>query len=253
MPREWRPMRFFVRENGRLYPTILFWLFFIPVLAIVVGGGYVLLNRRAGRATVIAALTKTPSPTATETPAPTETVTPEPQTTQPTATEFVYDDPSDWEFVEKTDPTGKKYMDLQDWQKEQVWHAFGEFWNLLYHNDSGLPNWETVEPYVTGAFTDFARGSFDFAEANGKYLYLVEALEDVPYRAMVLHSTEDGEVKVRIVLGMDRSYQVQYRDPQTGSLIEEGKWLPYSTWSFLMTYQNGRWVIEQEDHKLFEE
>ena len=31
MPREWHPLRFFVREDGRQHPTILFWLFLVPV------------------------------------------------------------------------------------------------------------------------------------------------------------------------------------------------------------------------------
>ena len=253
MPRDWHPLRFFVRDNGRPYPTILLWLFLIPALTIVLAGCFTVLNRRAEQETVEAALTKAPTPTATVTPVPADSATPSAPTVEPTATEFVYDDPSDWEFVEKTDPGGTKYLDLQDWQKEQVWHAFEQFWNLLYHNDQGLPEWETVEPYVTGSFVDFASGSFEFASENGKYLFLVESVEDIPHRAMILHSTDGGKVQVKIVLGMERSYQVQYRDPETGAVLEEGQWLPYSTWSFITSFQDNRWVIEEEEHELFEE
>ncbi len=253
MPRDWHPLRFFVRDNGRPSPTILFWLFLIPALTIVLAGCYTVLNRRAEQQTVEAALTKTPTPTGTITAVPAETATPNPPTAARAATEFLYDEPSDWEFVEKTDPAGTKYLDLQDWQKGQVWHAFDQFWNLLYHNDRGLPEWDTVEPYVTGSFVDFARGSFEFASESGKYLYLVEGVEDISHRAMILHSTDGGEVRVKIVLGMERSYQVQYRDPETGAVSEEGQWLPYSTWSFITTFQDDRWVIEEEEHELFEE
>jgi hypothetical protein len=253
MPRGWHPLRFFVREDGRLHPTILFWLFLLPGLTVAVAGCYTVLNRRAEQQTAAAALTKTPTPAATETPAPTAIPTARPPTIEPTATAYVYEDPSGWEFVEKTDPTGKKYMDLQDWQKEQVWHAFEEFWDLLYHNADGLPAWEAVEADVTQPFTEFARGTFDYAAVNGEYLYLVEGLEDIPHRAIVLHSASEGDVEVKVVLGMDKSYQVEYRDPQTGSVLEEGKWLPYSSWSFLMTFRSDHWVVKEEQHETFGE
>ena len=253
MPREWHPLRLFVRENGRPYPTILFWLFFVPLLAIIVAGCYAVLNRRAEQTRVAAALTRTPTAPATETSAPASTSTPEPPTGEPTATGYVYDDPSGWEFVERTDPTGTTHLDLQDWQKEQVWHAFEEFWNLYNHNESGLPEWEVIEPYIAGLFVDFARGDYDSALDRGRYIYLVERLQDIPHRAMVLESSEAGDVKVRVILVMDRSYQVQYRDVDTGAIVEEGKWLPYATWTFVMSFRDGRWVIEQESHELFAE
>jgi len=251
MPREWHPLRFFVREKGRPYPTILFWLFFVPLLAVVIAGCYAVLNRRAEQTRVAAALTRTPTATATETSVPASASTPELPTAEPTATEFVYDDPSGWEFIERTDPTGSTYLDLQDWQKEQVRHAFEEFWNLLYHNENGLPEWDEVEPYVAGPFVDFARGTFDFADQNGRYLYIVEGIEDIPHRAIVLRSSGDGGVEVGVVLGMERSYQIEYRDPETGQVLEQDKWLPYETWSFVMSFQDGHWVIQEEEHESF--
>lgn len=251
MPRGWHPLRFFVREDGRPYPTILFWLFLVPLVVILLAGGCAVLNRAAEQTRVAAALTGTP--TLVETVVPAATATPRSPTPEPTATQFVYDDPSSWEFLERTDPTGKKYLDLQDWQREQVWHAFEEFWNLLYHNESGLPDWAAVEPYVAGSFVDFAQGTYDFAEENGKYLYILESVGDIPHRAVVLDSAEDGDIQVKVILGMERSYQIQYRDPKTGVVLEEGKWLPYKSWSFIMSFQNGHWVIHEEEHELFEQ
>jgi len=253
MPRDWHPLRFFVREDGRRYPTILFWLFFVPLLALVIAGCYAALNRRAEQTRVAAALTGTPTATATETPAPAPTHTPGPPTGESTPTEYVYDDPSDWEFIERTDPTGTTYLDLEDWQKEQVWHAFEEFWNLYNHNEGGLPDWEAIEPYIAGSFIDFVRGDYDSALETGRYIYLVERLADIPHRAMILESSGPEGVKVKVILVMERSYQVQYRDVATGAIAEEGKWLPYRTWNFTMSFRNGRWVIEQESHEPFAE
>src|SRR3990172_571667 len=251
MPRDWHPLRLFVREDGRRYPTILFWLFLVPLLALVIAGCYAVLNRRAEQTRVAAALTGTPTATATEAPAPAPTHTPGPPTGEPTPTEYVYDDPSDWEFIERTDPTGTTYLDLQDWQREQVWLAFEGFWNLLYHNESGLPAWEEVEPYAAGSFIEFARGTFDFADQNGKYLFIVEGIQDIPHRAIVLRSAGNGGVQVGVVLGMERSYQIEYRDPETGQVLEQDKWLPYETWSFVMGFQDGQWVIQDEEHESF--
>lgn len=249
MPREWHPLRLFVRESGRQHPTILFWLFSVPIAIILIVGGCSVLYPRGEHP----AATMTPTVPATETMVSGSTPTPEPPTGEPTPTAFVYDDPSDWEFVERTDPTGKKYLDLQDWQREQVWRAFEEFWNLLYHNDNGLPAWEEVEPYVAGSFTEFARGTFDYADQNGRYLYILEGIGDIPHRAVVLRSAGDGSVLVGVILGMDRSYQIQYRDPQTGQILEQDKWLPYETWSFDMTFWDGHWVIQDEEHEAFGE
>jgi hypothetical protein len=150
-------LRIFVREDGRPYPTILFWLFFVPVLIILLAGGCAVLNRRAEQTRVAGALTGTPPPA--ETAAPSASATPRAATLVPTATQFVYDDPGDWEFVERTDPTGKKYLDLQDWQREQVWHAFEEFWNLYNRNEGGLPDWATIEPHIRGSFLELVRGN----------------------------------------------------------------------------------------------
>ena len=128
MPREWHPLRFFVREDGRPHPTILFWLFLVPMLVIVMAGCYLMADNRARQDATAALLTRTPT-LEVATMAPTGTLTLPPPTGVPQPTPFVYDNPEGWEFVEKTDPTGKTYLDLQDWQKQQVWHAFTEFWN----------------------------------------------------------------------------------------------------------------------------
>src|SRR3990172_6767637 len=157
MPRDWHPLRLFVREDGRRYPTILFWLFLVPLLALVIAGCYAVLNRRAEQTRVAAALTGTPTATATEAPAPAPTHTPGPPTGEPTPTEYVYDDPSDWEFIERTDPAGTTYLDLQDWQKEQVWHAFEAYWDLWYRSEDGLTPYEEVEAYIAGSFAEGVR------------------------------------------------------------------------------------------------
>jgi hypothetical protein len=253
MPREWHPLRLFVDEDDRRHPTILFWLFFIPFMAIVVAGCYAVLNRTAEQTRVAAALTGTPALTAADTSTPAATSTPQPPTGEPTPTQYVYDDPSGWEFVERTDPSGTTYLDLQDWQREQVWHAFEEFWNLYNHNEGGLPDWEAIEPYIAGTFVDFVLGEYGRAEETGRYVYLVERLEDIPHRALVLESPEPGNVRVRAILVMERSYQVEYRDVDTGMILEDGKWLPYAAWEFTMAFQTDRWVVEEETHEVFQE
>lgn len=250
MPREWHPLRFFVREDGRPHPTILFWLFLVPAFIIVLAGCYLMADSRGRQEATAALLTRTPT-LEVATIAPTGTNTPPPPTGVPQPTQFVYDNPEGWEFVEKTDPTGKTYLDLQDWQKQQVWHAFRAFWDIYNHNDAGLPDWSELQKYIAGSFVGFARGDYDAAIQSGRYIYLVEGLDDIPHRAMVLESTNSGGVKVKVILGMDRSYQVQYRDIHTGAILEEGSWLPYATWDFIMAFQDDKWVVEQESHELF--
>jgi len=249
MPREWYPMRFFVRENGRNYPTILFWLFLIPILVILMAGCFSWLRPDEPNATVVSTATFPP----TDTSAPMITDTPQSPAVEATELGYVYDDPSNWEFIEKTDTMGQKYLDLQDWQKEQVWHAFDEFWELLYRNESGLPEWEEVEPFVDGSFTEFARGTYNFASENDKYMYLIEGVDDVPHRALLLHSDEEGKIKIKVMLIMDRSYRVEYRNPETGEVVEDGKWLPFENWSFILSYRIDRWVIEEQESELFEQ
>jgi hypothetical protein len=252
MPRGWHPLRFFVREDGRLHPTILFWLFLLPGLTVAVAGCYTVLNRRAEQQTAAAALTKTPTPAATETPAPTAIPTARPPTIEPTATAYVYDDPSGWEFVEKTDPTGKKYMDLQDWQKEQVWHAFGEFYTLYNRSDKGLTPYKVIEPYISGTFVSFVRGDYQTAERDGKYLYLEPPLEELD-RGMVLSSSSSGSIVVKVMLTSSKGFPAQYRDNLTGAVLEDGKWLPYTTWSFLLTFKDHQWVVEGESHEMYQQ
>ena len=161
-------------------------------------------DSRARQEATSALLTRTPTLEIATT-APTVTLTPRPPTGVPQPTPFVYDDPSGWEFVEKTDPTGKTYLDLQDWQKQQVWHAFNAFWDLLYHNPGGLPDWAEVQPYVAGSFTQFAHGTYDFADQNGKRLYIVEGIEDIPHRAWSCGHPETTECRLLSILGMDQT------------------------------------------------
>jgi len=243
MPRDWHPLRFFVRDNGRPYPTILLWLFLIPALTIVLAGCFTVLNRRAEQETVEAALTKTPTLMATVAADPTGTATPNPPTAVPAATEFVYDDPSGWEFIEKTDPSGKKYMDLLDWQKEQVWHAFEVFWNLRYRAEGGMTLFEVIEPLVSGRYLEGVLFDYEFATDHGEYVYLLQSL-DATNRAMILDSDEAGEVRVKVVLISDSGFPLERRDVQTGGVLETDRKFPYKTWEFMLTYLEGRWIVE---------
>ena len=243
MPRDWDPHRFFVWDNGRPYPTILFWLFFVPALTMVLGGCYLVLDRRAEQQTVEAALTRTLTPTGTITAVPTKTGTPNPPTAQPSATEFVYDDPSDWEFVEKTDPAGTKYLDLQDWQKEQVWRAFDAFWNLRYRAEGGMTPFEAIEPLVTGRYLEGVLFDYEFAKAQGQYVYLLQSLDETN-RAMILNSEEGGGARVKVVLVSDSGFPLERRDVQTGEVLEIDRKFPYKTWDFILTYLDDRWIVE---------
>lgn len=243
MPRDWNKLRLFVRENGRLHPTILFWLFFIPAFTAIVAGCYLFVDRRGDRATVAASLTRTPAP-ATETPEPTPTPTSSPPTLEPTATEFVYDDPSDWEFVERTDPTGKTYLDLQDWQKEQVWHAFERYWERWYRSEDGLTPYEEVEPFIAGDFAEGVRSGYESSLELGQYVYVTQPLSDIS-RAMILDSAEGSNVKVKIALVSDLGFPVERRDINTGGVLETDRRFPYESWTFMLGYMDGRWVIEE--------
>ncbi len=242
MPREWHPLRFFVREDARRHPTILFWLFLIPLMGIAVAGCYAVLNRRAEQTRVAAALTRTPTPATADTSAP-ATPTPRPPTGEPTPTEYVYDDPSGWEFVERTDPTGKTYLDLQDWQREQVWHAFEEFWNLRYRSEDGIAPFEEIAPFVTDPYLEAVQLDYDFAAQNGEYVYLVQPLSETS-RALVLESAESGNVRVKVVLVSDIGFILERRDAQTGSVLRTNQRFPYKTWDFTLIFLDGRWVVE---------
>jgi hypothetical protein len=243
MPREWHPLRLFVRDDGHRHPTILFWLFFVPLMAIVVAGCYAVLNRRAEQTRVAAALTGTPMLATADASTPTATSTLTPPAVEPTPTEYVYDDPSGWEFVERTDPTGKKYLDLQDWQREQVWHAFQQYWDLWYRAEDGLTPYEEVEPLIAGSFAEGVRSGYETSLQLGQYVYVVLPLNEIS-RAMVLESAEQGNVKVKVVLASDVGFEVQRRDIHTGEVVETNRRFPYRTWSFVLTYVAGRWVIE---------
>lgn len=236
-------MRFFVREDGRLHPTILFWLFLVPVLTIIVAGCYAVLDRRAEQATAEAALTRTPTAAVTETQVLEETRTPEPPMPEPTATEFVYDDPIDWEFVEKTDPTGKKYLDLQDWQKDQVWHAFEKFWNLRYRAENGMTPYEQLEPLVTGRMLEALKFDYQYAEEHDEYVYLLQPLSEIN-RAMTLKSAGTGVVSVEVFLASDFGFPLEVRHPETGGILEMDQRFPFKTWSFILTFQDDHWVVE---------
>ena len=120
-------------------------------------------------------------------------------------------------------------------------------------SEGGLPDWELIEPYVAGSFVGYVRGDYDHALETGAYIYFLDRLEDIPHRAMVLESSEPGNVKVKVVLVMERSYQLQHRDVRNGAIVEEDRWLPYQSWSFIMGFRDGHWVIEQETHELFQE
>ena len=241
MPRGWHPLRFFVREDGRPYPTILFWLFLVPALIILLAGGCAVLNRAAEQTRVAAALTGTPPPAETVVPA--ATATPRSPTPEPTATQFVYDDPSGWEFVERTDPTGKKYLDLQDWQREQVWRAFEEFWNLRYRSEHGITPYEEMAPYVSGQYLEGVQLDYDIAAQNGEYVYLLQPLSDIS-RAVVLETAETGDVKVKVVLVSDVGFLLERRDVATGEVLKTNQRFSYRTWDFTLRFLDGRWVVE---------
>jgi hypothetical protein len=242
MPREWHPLRFFVSEDGRRHPTILFWLFLIPLMGIAVAGCYAVLNRRAEQTRVAAALTRTPTPAAADTSAP-ATPTPRPPTGEPTLTEYVYDDPSGWEFIERTDPTGKKYLDLQDWQREQIWHAFEEFWDLRYRAEHGMTPIEQILPLVTGRYLEGVQYDYDYAAQNGEYVYLVQPLSDLS-RAMLLDSAEGGTVRVKVLLVSEVGFPLERRETSTGQVLSTNERFPYRTWDFMLTFMDGRWVVE---------
>jgi hypothetical protein len=243
MPREWHPLRFSVSEDGRRHPTILFWLFLIPLMGIAVAGCYAVLNRRAEQTRVAAVLTGTPTHAATDTSAPGATSTPGPPTGETTPTQYVYDDPSGWEFVERTDPAGTTYLDLQDWQREQVWHAFEEFWNLRYRAEHGMTPIEQILPLVTGRYLEGVQYDYDYAAQNGEYVYLVQPLSDLSH-AMLLDSAEGGTVRVKVLLVSEVGFALERRETSTGQVLSTNERFPYRTWDFMLTFMDGRWVVE---------
>jgi hypothetical protein len=243
MPRDWHSLRFFVRENDRRYPTILFWLFFVPLLAAIIAGCYAVLNRSAEQTRAAAALTRTPTVTATEASAPAATLTPRPSTGEPTPTEYVYDDPIDWGFIERTDPTGTTYLDLQVWQEEQVWHAFEEFWNLRYRSEQGMTPIEQILPLVTGRYSEGIRYDYDYAAQNNEYVYLLQPLSDLS-RAVVLESAESGVIRVQVLLVSEIGFPLERRDAQTGQVLRTDGRFPFRTWDFILRFLDGRWVVE---------
>lgn len=242
MPREWHPLRLFVRDDDRRHPTILLWLFFVPLMAIVIAGCYAVLNRRAEQTRAAAALTGTPTLAIADTSTPAATSAPRPPTGEPTPTEYLYDDPSGWEFVERTDPTGKKYLDLQDWQREQIWHAFEEFWNLRYRAEHGMTPIEQILPLVTGRYLEGVHFDYDHAAQNGEYVYLVQPFSELS-RAMLLDSAEGGAVRVKVLLVSEVGFPLERRDASTGQVLSTDERFPYRTWDFMLTFVDGRWVV----------
>jgi hypothetical protein len=62
---------------------------------------------------------------------------------------------------------------------------------------------------------------------------------------MILESAEGDRVKVKVVLASDFGFEIERRAIDTGEVLEINRRFPYKSWSFILTYMDGRWVIEE--------
>jgi hypothetical protein len=103
---------------------------------------------------------------------------------------------------------------------------------------------EEIEPYITGSYAEGVRSGYESSLKLGQYIYVVKPLSELS-RAMILASTSNGGVKVKAVIASDSGFEVEVRDVGTGQVLETDNRFPYKTWEFILTYLDGRWVIEE--------
>jgi len=225
MPRVFRPIRLFTEEDGKRKPTLFFFIFFFWIFALIAVLGYKYLSARSASRAAAAYLSRTPTPTATATP--TSTASPAPSTTPTpsgtlTPTPFVYSDPATWELVEVPSEDGSTSLELQDWQKAEIYHFFEEYYNLAWRSETGMPELEKVLEYCIDDFHDYMRDDV-YPELIRRGYYLeYPSLDnlDIYIRYLPEHSKAWEGFHVEVVLMNPVNWETKMRNLENGELYE---------------------------------
>ncbi|MBN1267629.1 MAG: hypothetical protein JXA25_19210 [Anaerolineales bacterium] len=258
MGRVWKPVRLFEEKDGKRRPGAILWMFVgLAVIGAWAGGTLVVRDVRQSRAAA-AYLTKTVTPTASETPEPgitptaSETPVPSPTPIPPTEAPYVYDDPGTWELVQATDIAGNEYLDMQDWQKEQVLHAFTEYYNLAWRSMDGAPGMDEVLKYFTEIEYQVYRDEF-YPEAIRRNQYLTfPALSDLFLTISYCEDESRSKGGFRLILLLTdlENWVSHYRNFKTGKIESESNMGP-RTFEYRIVYKDGGWKVYLEDiHKI---
>lgn len=245
MRREWKEVKFFTEKDGRRRPTGLFWWFAVLIGIIVVGVG-LQVYQKIQDDRFNARLTPSATVPPTETSPPDATAT---DTVEPSPTGYVYDDPSTWEFVLRTDPAGTEYWDLQDWQKEQVWHFFEEFWNLYHRSSEGFPDQDVLMNYVVGEYADVILEKYENLESGEftGYTYIEIPFEDMTGGILLGSHPGDAPVRVEVFFYFDSPMPVTTRDYETGSIVRDLEYVEIRSWTFFLIFTDDGWKIEKAE------
>jgi len=250
MGRVWKPVKMIEERDGKRRPGAIVWMFLgLAVIGVWAGGTQLLRENRQQQAAA-AWLTKTITATASETPEPSRTpqpsTTPEPSETPipPTETPYVYDDPATWELVQVTDIAGNTSLDLQDWQKEQVLHAFAEYYNLAWRKMDGAPAMDDVMAFLTEyEYAMYEEDYYAEAVRRGQYLtypLLKDLFITISYSE--LEGNEKGGFRVLILVTDPVNFISNARDFNTGEVLKVTDRGP-RTFEYRLVYSGNGWLV----------
>jgi len=247
MPRVFRPIRLFTEEDGKRKPTLFFFIFFFWIFALIAVLGYKYLSARSASRAAAAYLSRTPTPTATATP--TSTASPAPSTTPTpsgtlTPTPFVYSDPATWELVEVPSEDGSTSLELQDWQKAEIYHFFEEYYNLAWRSETGMPELEKVLEYCIDDFYDYMRDEI-YPELIKRGYYLEYPSLDqlnIFIRYLPEHSEVYGGFRVEVILVNHINWQTELRYLDSGEFHESRDYGPTENRNLLI-FTDKQWKI----------
>jgi len=258
MGRVWKPVKMIEERDGKRRPGAIVWMFLGLAVIGVWAGGTQLLRERKQQQAAAAYLTKTVTATASETPEPSRTqeasATPQPSQTPAPATEtpYVYDDPATWELVVVTDIAGNTTLDLQDWQKEQVLHAFAEYYNLAWRSMDGAPAMDDVLLYFTETEYEVFKNQY-YPEAIRRNQYLTFPELDSLFMTLYYSEQETqsrGGFRVVLLLTNPNNWLAYYRNFQSGAIETESNMGP-RTFEYRIVFDEGQWKVYFEDiHKI---
>jgi len=250
MPRVWKPLRFFAEEDGVMKPTLLFLIFAVLIGIGVFSGGILIYRDVQGQRFADSVLTGTPTLTLTLTRTPTETPVPSPTLTAsplPSSTPYVYEDPATWELEERTNVHGEIYLDFTREQKDQIEHAFREYYETAWRSLDQPPVLEEVLQYLTGEEYESYKNSY-YPEALERDAYIIFP----PYEEIgivIIYSETESIKRGLLCTKIFAVHSDQWVTTQ--QRISTCEYIRNTNWGdaeivYVMIFSNGRWKVTKE-------
>ena len=253
MPRVFRPIRLFTEEDGKRKPTLFFFIFFFWIFALIAVLGYKYLSARSASRAAAAYLSRTPTPTATATP--TSTASPVPSTTPTpsgtlTPTPFVYSDPATWELVEVPSEDGSTSLELQDWQKAEIYQAFEEYYNYSVRSEFGIPDLNKASEFmVSPRLETFQNETYPEYLTRGFYIKY-PPLDQLKVKIEYVKESKyyPDEFRIQVTITNPINWEAHDCELNTGEILETHDYGPFKlilrlvfmdkTWkTYLQTYE----------------